>query len=103
MCGIAGYFGDESSARATWMTRWLAHRGPDDEGVWSSERYPVALGNRRLKILDLSPLGHQPMLSRDGRWVLTFNGEIYNYLELRAELVSGGHTFRSESDTEVLL
>ena len=85
------------------MTRLLAHRGPDDEGLWVSTRHPSAFGNRRLKILDLSPLGHQPMVSRDGRWVLTFNGEIYNYVELRRELEVEGRVFRSQSDTEVLL
>ena len=85
------------------MTRLLAHRGPDDEGVWASRKSPIALGNRRLRILDLSPLGHQPMASRDHRWVLTFNGEIYNYLELRRELIARGHVFQSQSDTEVLL
>src|SRR6266850_2293299 len=103
MCGIAGFYGPEAARRTAWMIRQLAHRGPDDEGVWSSPRYPLAIGNRRLKILDLSPLGHQPMPTRDGRWVLTFNGEIYNYVELRDELRKLGHDFRSETDTEVLL
>jgi len=103
MCGIAGYFGDQARNRAAWMTRQLAHRGPDDEGVWASSRWPIAVGNRRLKILDLSPLGHQPMSSPDGRYVLTYNGEIYNYLELRSELQSLGHEFRSQTDTEVLM
>ncbi len=103
MCGIAGFSGADVAARVAWMTRNLAHRGPDDEGVWVSPRHPIALGNRRLKILDLSPLGHQPMQSTDGRWVLTFNGEIYNYIELRNDLRSRGHRFRSETDTEVLL
>ncbi len=103
MCGIAGFFGREAETRTIWMTQLLAHRGPDDEGTWASQRSPVALGNRRLKILDLSPLGHQPMLSHDRRWTLTFNGEIYNYLELKQELASRGREFRSQSDTEVLL
>ena len=103
MCGIAGYYGVNGSARARWMTRQLVHRGPDDEGVWSSPSHPLALGNRRLKIIDLSPLGHQPMRSYDGRWVLTYNGEIYNYPELRRELSGTGYVFQSQTDTEVLL
>lgn len=103
MCGVAGYWGPSCGERASWMTRLLAHRGPDDEGIWASAKFPMALGNRRLKILDLSPLGHQPMISPDGRWVLTFNGEIYNYIEVRQELQKQGCAFRSQSDTEVLL
>ena len=103
MCGIAGFFGSSAGLRTAWMTRLLAHRGPDDEGVWASTASPMALGNRRLKILDLSSLGHQPMVSRDGRWALTFNGEIYNYVELRRELEGRGQVFHSRSDTEVLL
>jgi asparagine synthase (glutamine-hydrolysing) len=103
MCGIAGFFGPDGRARVAWMTRQLAHRGPDDEGVWSSPRLPLALGNRRLKILDLSPLGHQPMVSPDGRHALTYNGEIYNHVEVKAMLEGLGHSFRSTTDTEVLL
>ncbi len=103
MCGIAGYWGADAGARTAWMTCQLAHRGPDDEGVWETPGHTFALGNRRLKILDLSPLGHQPMASNDGLRVLTFNGEIYNFIELRDELASRGHRFRSQSDTEVLL
>src|SRR5690349_5393795 len=83
------------------MTDAIAHRGPDDEGVWSHG--PVGLGNRRLAIIDLTPGGHQPMLSDDGEVVLTFNGEIYNFRELRAELEGAGQRFRSNSDTEVVL
>ena len=78
-----------------------AHRGPDDSGTYLDG--PVGLGHRRLSILDLSPLGHQPMVSPDGRLVIVFNGEIFNYLELRAELVACGHSFRTSSDTEVIL
>ncbi len=103
MCGIAGFLGSESAQRCDWMTRLLAHRGPDDAGTWSSTKHRVSLGNRRLKILDLSPMGHQPMVSADGRYVLTFNGEIYNFTELRAELEQLGHAFHSRTDTEVLL
>src|SRR5262245_4694092 len=83
------------------MTRLLAHRGPDDHGVFSENA--VALVFRRLAILDLAPSGHQPMLSRDGRHVIVFNGEIYNFIELREELQGLGHAFHSTGDTEVLL
>ena len=103
MCGIAGFYGAEATNRAARMTRTLAHRGPDDEGVWASSTHPLALGNRRLKIIDLSSGGHQPMVSEDRRYALTFNGEIYNYIELRATLERAGHRFRTTSDTEVLL
>jgi asparagine synthase (glutamine-hydrolysing) len=85
------------------MTRTLIHRGPDDEGVWLDAVAGVGLGHRRLSIVDLSPLGHQPMVSHSGRYIITFNGEIYNYRELRAELIARSHTFRGASDTEVLL
>ncbi len=86
------------------MVGALAHRGPDDEGLWIDPDRRVVLGHRRLSILDLSTAGHQPMVSPDGRWVLAFNGEIYNYAELAAELRAGGHwRFTSSSDTEVLL
>jgi asparagine synthase (glutamine-hydrolysing) len=91
------------------MTRAIAHRGPDDSGTWSARfaegdvEHAVGLGHRRLAIIDLSPLGHQPMLSADGGVAIAYNGEIYNFRELRAELVALGHRFRSESDTEVLL
>jgi asparagine synthase (glutamine-hydrolysing) len=81
----------------------LRHRGPDDAGAWFDQNACVWLGQRRLAILDLSPLGHQPMHSPCGRYVLTFNGEIYNYKELRHRLESAGHEFRGESDTEVVL
>ena len=83
------------------MTEKIAHRGPDDRGTYFSG--PVGLGFRRLSILDLSPAGHQPMTTPDGQVTLVFNGEIYNYTELRAELEALGHTFRSSGDTEVLL
>ena len=107
MCGIAGVLGgagglNETVAR---MTATLAHRGPDDEGVWVDRQARVGLGHRRLSIIDLSPAGHQPMLSPSGRFVITLNGEIYNYGDLRKELEASGHGFqwRGHSDTEVLL
>lgn len=83
------------------MTAAIRHRGPDDEGTFFSG--PVAMGFRRLSILDMSPLGHQPMSTSDGQVTLVFNGEIYNYLELRSELETLGHRFKSSGDTEVLL
>ena len=84
------------------MTDTLVHRGPDDGGVWLDEQQGIALGHRRLSILDLSPLGHQPMLSPCGRFVLAFNGEIYNYLDLKRR-IGDGYPWRGHSDTEVLL
>nr|WP_319564278.1 asparagine synthase (glutamine-hydrolyzing) [uncultured Rhodoferax sp.] len=102
MCGIAGWIGpklDVGEARR--MIARLAHRGPDDEGDW--QEGGVWLGQRRLSIVDLSPAGHQPMLSASGRYVVTFNGEIYNYPEIMAVLKGVGHSFRGHSDTEVML
>jgi len=92
------------------MTQWgdamnsaLRHRGPDDGGLWLDSAAGIVLGNRRLAILDLSSAGRQPMISRCGRYVIVFNGEIYNFLEIRLELEKGGQQFVSNSDTEVLL
>ncbi len=105
MCGIAGIINLDgagvSPVLLQAMTDALAHRGPDGEGHWIREN--VAIGHRRLAIIDLSPLGHQPMVSADSRYVLTFNGMIYNHRELRAELEARGCRFRSTSDTEVVL
>jgi len=81
----------------------IAHRGPDDHGTWVDVAAGLVLSHRRLSILDLGPEGHQPMASADGRWVIAFNGEIYNHRVLRAELETLGHRFRGHSDTEVLL
>lgn len=105
MCGICGIF-DPSGAGVQReplerMTASLAHRGPDNHDVWIDG--PVGLGHRRLSIIDLSAAGHQPMHSDDGSLVLTYNGEIYNFLELTDELRAKGHTFRSRSDSEVVL
>ena len=85
------------------MVHQLHHRGPDDHGVWIDEQHQITLGHARLSILDLSPKGHQPMHSTSGRYVVTFNGEIYNFSTLRAELEVIGFSFSSHSDTEVLL
>ena len=108
MCGIAGFFspggtGQEAAPTIRRMTDTLLHRGPDDGGVWEDSRSGIALGNRRLAVVDLSPEGHQPMLSACGRYVLAFNGEIYNFRELREELEGLGQAFRGHSDTEVML
>ena len=83
------------------MAAELAHRGPDDQGTFSEDG--VALAHRRLAIIDLSAAGRQPMVHPDGQLVLVFNGEIYNYLELRADLIRLGHGFRTGTDSEVLL
>ena len=85
------------------MTHAIRHRGPDSDGYWQSADGRVNLGHRRLAIIDLTPTGHQPMLMRDGGHVISYNGEIYNYPELRDELVRQGVVFRGSSDTEVLL
>lgn len=85
------------------MTEAIIRRGPDDSGAWVDADAGIALGHRRLSILDLSPLGHQPMTSADGRFVIVFNGEIYNFQQLRAELEPHGHTWRGHSDTEIML
>src|SRR3569833_2180085 len=104
MCGITGFLGTSSSGSAVVADRMAAalyHRGPDDSGAWGDEPAGVALAHRRLSILDLSPAGHQPMVSPSGRNEIVYNGEIYNHQELREELtecVSLGHT-----DTETLL
>jgi asparagine synthase (glutamine-hydrolysing) len=108
MCGIAGLVSLNPDARIGAMLRTIEHRGRDDEGVWTSpaiddEGRAVCFGHRRLSIIDTSSAGHQPMLSVDGRFVLILNGEIYNYRELREQLTGKGHTFRTQSDTEVLL
>ena len=108
MCGIAGFWtsgGLDESARAVLgrMTGAIRHRGPDDTGCWLDERLGLALGHRRLSVIDVSPDGHQPMGSHDGRYIIVFNGEIYNFQDLRAELEAYGTCFRSHSDTEVML
>ena len=112
MCGIAGIFDlsrnagrDDLTRLAEKMGAALRHRGPDDAGIWLDETRGIALAHRRLSIVDLSPAGHQPMLSYNGRYVIVFNGEIYNFRALRQELEReiGGMAWRGASDTEVLL
>lgn len=109
MCGIAGFWQRPDSDaqtlgdRARRMIDTLHHRGPDDEGIWLAPEAGVALGFRRLAILDLSPLGHQPMTSVEQRYTVVYNGEIYNFQDLRKTLTAAGHPFRGHSDTEVML
>jgi asparagine synthase (glutamine-hydrolysing) len=106
MCGIAGIIGIPTAGAALHLRGMLgvqAHRGPDGEGVWASPDARVHLGHRRLAIVDLSDRARQPMLDWTARVAVTFNGEIYNYVELRAELETLGARFRSQSDTEVIL
>ena len=105
MCGIVGQVNFDNSPVSPVvlkrMTDVIEHRGPDGEGHWIKEG--VGLGHRRLSIIDLSPAGHQPMISSDNRYVLTYNGEIYNFRELRTELEAKGYCFRSQTDSEVVL
>jgi asparagine synthase (glutamine-hydrolysing) len=105
MCGIVGAAGDVNISRELLlaMRDSLRHRGPDDADAWWAADGRVALGHRRLAIIDLSPAGRQPMTDRSGTLQIVFNGEIYNYQDLRAELESRGHTFRTVTDTEVIL
>ena len=103
MCGIGGYSGDFDRSLLSVMNRSMAHRGPDDEGIWCSSEQRIGLSHRRLAIIDLSPLGHQPMWDVTGRAAIVFNGEIYNYKELRKDLEQRGYAFASQTDTEVLL
>src|SRR5690348_12675977 len=110
MCGIAGFWSsrldDRAHAIATAMASRLSHRGPDDAGCWVDRRAGIALAHRRLSIVDLSPAGRQPMVSASGRFVVSFNGEIYNHDEIRHELQRSGAlrgAWRGHSDTEVML
>jgi asparagine synthase (glutamine-hydrolysing) len=106
MCGIAGFFdfsGSHTESDLRRMATQIVHRGPDDEGLSliESDYCRIGLAHRRLAILDLSPLGHQPM--RRDNWVIVYNGEVYNFKELRNELQKLGYSFTSDSDTEVIL
>ena len=110
MCGFTGFFSTTPKAsRAEMhvtgkkMCDCLAHRGPDSDGVWQDQDLPLVLGHRRLSILDLSPLGAQPMLSASKRYVMAYNGEVYNFLTLQKDLEQAGLSFKGRSDTEVIL
>jgi len=110
MCGIAGFIdvscrkkANELESLIMRMADTMHHRGPDDKGTWIDEKAGVAFGHRRLSIIDLSQEGHQPMVSHCGRYVIVFNGEIYNFKTLRKELEGAGYGFRGHSDTEVML
>lgn len=108
MCGLAGFWAPggltaDADGALTRMTTCIAHRGPDDAGTWIDAPAGIALGHRRLAVLDLSSEGHQPMSSPDGRYVIVYNGEIYNFATIRAELEAAGVRFRGHSDTEVML
>src|SRR5262245_42107023 len=103
MCGIVGFQGRFGPELLSACADALSHRGPDDSGEWYSSAAMVGVAHRRLAIIDVSPRGHQPMHARARTAVIVFNGEIYNFRELRAELERNGHSFRGHSDTEVLL
>ena len=111
MCGISGVWNGsdttavDAAAAVARMTRALAHRGPDDDGHWLSDDRTLALGHRRLAVVDLSSAGHQPMRSASGRLTIVLNGEIYNHAELRRAVEQSGApiTWRGHSDTETLL
>jgi len=103
MCGIAGHFGRFDESLLASMAKVIAHRGPDGNGTWRSSDNGLGLAHRRLAIIDLSPAGHQPMMDPDGKAIIVFNGEIYNYKDLRVKLEAQGVKFRGNSDTEVLL
>ena len=107
MCGIVGMLlrdalSPKDIAEVAALSELMQRRGPDDSGAWDDGE-SCALGFRRLSIIDLTQRGHQPMVTEDGQDVLVFNGEVYNFRELRTELISLGRTFRSDSDTEVVL
>ncbi|MFN3656965.1 MAG: asparagine synthase (glutamine-hydrolyzing) [Pseudolabrys sp.] len=109
MCGIAGVLISSTAQRtnlerdARAMGACIAYRGPDDHGLWSDLEAGIALTHRRLSVVDLSPAGHQPMISSNGRYVIVYNGEVYNFQDLRPEVEARGITLRGHSDTEVML
>ena len=112
MCGVTGFLDTSNDLSCedlrdivNRMAATLYRRGPDDSGEWVDPQAGIALGFRRLAIIDLTPTGHQPMISASGRYVIVFNGEVYNFRELRREMEAGGvaPAFRGGSDTEVIL
>src|SRR4051794_29658600 len=109
MCGIAGLWTfagpakTDPAAMAGRMAEAIAHRGPDGHGTWGDPAAGIGLAHRRLAIIDLTDTGAQPMPSGTARYVITYNGEVYNFRELRKELEGRGHQFRGTSDTEVML
>ena len=109
MCGFAGFFSNKSILKDDFediLTRAgqkIQHRGPDDAGIWFDKSVGIGLVHRRLSIQDVSPLGAQPMTSPTERYIMVFNGEVYNFKTLRAELQNQGFVFRGHSDTETIL
>ena len=110
MCGITGFWRNDHDRNANWleetvsnMANTLVHRGPDDSGTWVDPDAGIAFGHRRLSIIDVTDHGHQPMLSSNGGYVIIYNGEVYNFQELRQQLEKLGHRFEGHSDTEVML
>src|SRR5690606_24213086 len=110
MCGIVGFVDlrlqestETNRQEIERLTDTLIHRGPDDRGVWSDPEIGVYFGHRRLSVIDLSLAGHQPMMSASGRYLVVYNGEVYNFQELRQQCIKSGDRFRGNSDTEVLL
>src|SRR5882762_2282789 len=106
MCGIVGVASHHAITDREWLNVGCAamvHRGPDDNGIWWSPNGTVGMAQTRLAIIDLTPGGHQPMHDQTNRLSIVFNGEIYNYLDLREQLAAKGHKFHTQSDTEVVL
>jgi asparagine synthase (glutamine-hydrolysing) len=103
MCGICGFVGNGNKSILINMREKMVHRGPDDAGIYLNLENQIGLGHRRLSIIDLSERGRQPMESSSGENVITYNGEVYNYLDIKKELEKNGIYFRSNTDTEVVL
>ena len=110
MCGVIGFWNfradssrDDSFNLLRLMSKQIEHRGPDSNGFWCDESVGIGFAHQRLAIVDLTLAGHQPMVSRSGRSILVYNGEVFNADEIRADLISAGLSFRGHSDTEVIL